>query len=118
MLTNVIRFLTNVTRWIALAVMAFMMFFIAIAVISRLTVTPIIGDVEIVQLGMIVLIMCGLAYTQRVDGHISIGIIVDRFPQKGQLVMDAIGSLLNVVVTLIIAYIYVGVFLNHKNEMQ
>ncbi|MFA8439363.1 TRAP transporter small permease [Pueribacillus sp. YX66] len=118
MIIKTINFLTNVTKGIALTVMAFMMFFVAFAVISRLIYEPILGDVEIVQLGMVVLIMCGLAYTQRVDGHISIGIIVDKMPYKGQKILDVIASLLNVIVTFVISFIFISVFLNHKNEMQ
>ena len=98
--------------------MVFMMFFIAFAVISRLTVVPILGDVEIVQLGMVVLIMCGLAYTQQVDGHIAIGLIVERFPVRGQKIMDVIASLLNAIIAFIIGYIYIGVAWNHQHEMQ
>lgn len=95
-----------------------MMFFITFAVISRFTVTPIMGDIEIVQLSMVVLIMCGLAYTQQVDGHISIGIIVDKFSYKGQKIMDTIASLFTVIITFVIGYIFIGVATKHQFEMQ
>lgn len=118
MLTKAIDFLTNLTRAIALVVMAFMMFFVAFAVISRFVYKPILGDVEIVQLGMVVLIMCGLAYTQRVDGHIAIGLLVDKLPKKMQQGLDVFSSLLTVIMTFIVSYIFLGVFLNHKNELK
>mgnify|MGYP001159193515 CR=1 FL=1 len=118
MLIKTIDFLTNLTRAIALAVMAFMMFFVAFAVISRLVYKPLLGDVEIVQLGMVVLIMCGLAYTQKVGGHIAIGLLVDRMPKKVQQSLDVFSSLLTAIMTFMISYIFIGVFLNHRHELK
>ena len=116
--SKVVNTLTNIPRYIALTAMAFMMFFITFAVISRLLSFPIIGDVEIVQIGMVILIMCGLAYTQQAGGHISIGLIVDKFPIKVQKVFDIISNFLTTAVTLLIAFIYFEVAMNHKNHMQ
>lgn len=113
-----IDLLTNITKNIALLLMALMMVFISFAVISRAMFTPIVGDVELVQLGMVVLIMCGLAYTEQVDGHIAIGLIVDRFPDKIQKIFSAIANFLTAVVTLVIGFIYFEVAMNHKNHMQ
>ncbi|WP_231293281.1 TRAP transporter small permease [Sporosarcina sp. P33] len=118
MLSKIIQNLTRIMEWIALIVMALLMFFITIAVISRMIFFPIIGDVEIVQLGMVILIMGSIAYTQRIDGHISIGLIVDKFSPKAQKVMDSISALLKVVITFIIGYIFIGIFLEHKNHIK
>lgn len=117
-LTKYIQILTNITRYIALITMISMVVFITFAVISRALFTPIIGDVEIVQLGMVVLIMCGLAYTEQIKGHIAIGLIVDKLSNKTQRIMDIFSSLLTVAVTLVIGMIYIEVTLNHKNHMQ
>ena len=113
-----IELLTNITKNIALFLMALMMLFISFAVISRALFTPVVGDVELVQLGMVVLIMCGLAYTEQVDGHIAIGLIVDRFSEKVQKVFTAIANLLTAIVTLVIGFVYFEVAMNHKNHMQ
>ena len=117
MLTNIIHFLTKIIKFIALSTMALMMIFITIGVVSRLLFTPIVGDIEIVQLGMIILIMGGLAYTQHIDGHISIELIVDKLPIKAQKVFDAIGCLFTLGVALTISFIYLEVTINHKNHM-
>lgn len=117
-LKKIITKLTDFTRYIALATITAMMFFIAFAVISRLFGYPIIGDVEFVRIGMLVLIMCGLAYTQQSGGHITIGIIVEKLSPKIQKFIDIISSILTMVVTLVIAYIYIQVFSMHKNEMM
>lgn len=116
--SKIIETLTNITRYIALTAMALMMFFISFAVISRIIGFPIIGDVELVQIGMVILIMCGLAYTQQSGGHISIGLIVDKFPVKVQKIFDIVSDLLTTIVTLMIAVIYFEVAMNHKNHMQ
>ncbi|WP_245831728.1 TRAP transporter small permease [Oceanobacillus senegalensis] len=118
MLNKVIHGLTTLTRYIALTTMTLMMLFITVAVVSRLFFSPVIGDVEIVQLGMVVLIMCGLAYTQQVGGHISIELVVNKFPEKVQQFCDIVANLFSLVVTLMIAYIYLEVAFNHKDHMQ
>ncbi len=115
---SIINTATRFTRYIALLVMASMMFFITFGVVNRWLFTPIIGDIELVQLGMVVLIMCGLAYTEQAGSHIAIGLIVDRFPVKVQKIFEIFTNLLTTVVTLTIGFIYIGVALNHQNHMQ
>jgi len=116
-LAKVITKLTDITRYIALATITAMMLFITVAVISRMIGHPVIGDVEVVRIGMVVLIMCGLAYTQQSGGHISIGVIVDKLSPKVQKLIDILASFLTMIVTLIIAYIYIHVFSMHKYDM-
>lgn len=110
--------LTTVVRAVALLTMVAMMFFIFYAVLSRQFYRPVIGDIELVQLGMVVLIMCGLAYTEQIKGHISIGVFVDRFPQKIQHLLDCLGYALTIGVTGLIAYTYVGVAHEHEHFMR
>src|SRR5699024_11334282 len=83
--------LTTVVRAVALLTMVAMMFFIFYAVLSRQFYRPVIGDIELVQLGMAVLIMCGLAYTDQLTRHISIGGFEERFPPKTQHLLDCLG---------------------------
>ena len=114
---KVITKLTDITRYMALATITAMMLFITVAVISRMIGHPVIGDVEVVRIGMVILIMCGLAYTQQAGGHITIGVIVDKLSPKMQKLIDIFASILTMAVTLIIAYIYIQVFSMHKNDM-
>jgi TRAP-type C4-dicarboxylate transport system permease small subunit len=117
-ITKTINILTWITRYIALTTMVFMMLFIAFAVFSRLLFTPTVGDVELVQLGMVVLIMCGLAYTQHVEGHITIDLVVKKLPEKVQRILDVFACLMILIVTIIIAYIYIDVANKHMTEMK
>lgn len=118
MLQKTINRLTSITKGMALITMGFMALMIFVGVLSRTFFTPIVGDVEIVRLGMIVLIMCGLAYTQKADGHISIGIIVDKLPKKVQSALDIFGYLLTFVISVIISIIFFEVGMSHLSEMR
>lgn len=115
--TKIITTLSNVLRYIAITVMTLMMLYITVAVISRLLFTPLMGDIELVQLGMVVLIMLGLAYTQQIDGHISIEVISDRLSKRTNYYLDVMSSLLTFITTIIIAYIYFQVMNNHRTMM-
>jgi TRAP-type C4-dicarboxylate transport system permease small subunit len=52
------------------------------------------GTIELVELLMVFLVFFSLAYTSLEKGHVSIGLIVDRFPQKVQTIFNIIASLL------------------------
>lgn len=93
--------------WVGMAVEFFLMFFIFVAVAGRSLNHPIIGDVEVVQYGMLALIACGLAYTQSRNGHITIGLIVDHFPPRLQKVIDIIGLLIIAGTSWIITYVFI-----------
>lgn len=108
-LIKTIRTLSQIGKWIALAAMTLMMLFITYAVVNREFFTPVVGDVELVRLGMVVLIMFGLAYSQAEDAHISIGLLVDRFPERVQNIIDAIAFLTTFVVCLIIGWVTFGI---------
>ncbi|WP_374934477.1 TRAP transporter small permease [Neobacillus driksii] len=108
LLTKTVDWITDITKWIANLTMALMMAFIFVAVISRAFNFPIIGDVEIVQFGMVVLIMFSMAYSQREDAHLSIGFIVDRFSPRVQAVFDVIAHLLTFLICIVIGWVFIG----------
>ncbi len=106
---STVRTLSQFGKWIAIATMTLMMLFITFAVVNRELFTPVVGDVELVRLGMVVLIMFGLAYSQAEDAHVSIGLLVDRFPEKIQHIIDAAAFLCTLVICLIIGWVTFGV---------
>jgi len=106
-LNKIVGWLTKIAKGLALCIIFIMMVFIFVAVIGRMFQHPVLGDVELVQLCMIVLIMFGLAYTQSADAHISIGLLVDRFPGRMQWIMDILAYLLTIVACGIISWIFV-----------
>lgn len=106
---SIVNALSVVGKWIALSTMTLMMFYITFAVLNRQFYKPIIGDVELVQLMMIILIMFGLGYSQSQEAHVSISIIVDRFPEQVQNLIIIIGYILTFIVTMIVAWVTLGI---------
>lgn len=84
-----IKSLSQIFGWLGMAVMAAMALLITISVIMRYVFKyPMPGDYEMIKLMMVVIIMLGLGYTQFVEGHISITLLVDRFPRKVKRWLD------------------------------
>jgi TRAP-type C4-dicarboxylate transport system permease small subunit len=72
------------------------MLVIVLSVILRILNQPLLGDYIIVELLMVILVMTGLSYTQELKGHISIGLLVDKFSKRKQEIMNIIGYFLTV----------------------
>ena len=103
-----IQKLTMINKWVAFWTLVLMMAFVTVFSIARLLGHPIVGDVELVQFGMVLTIMGSLSYTQSSDSHISVGIIVDRFPRKVQFIIDIISSLTILIFCVLIAWIFIA----------
>jgi len=84
-----------------------MMFVIAVVVILRAMSIPVVGDYELTEFAMVIVIACSLAYTESINEHISIGIIVDRFPDKAQKFFNILGSVLTIVFSIIVSYVFI-----------
>ena len=108
--------ITSIGKYLSLISMVFIAVLTFISVIMRFFGSPVLGDVELVQLSMVVLIMGGLAYTQEKEAHIAVDILVNKFPAKVQLFLDVISKLLTAIMAFVIAYIYIQVFWEHLNE--
>jgi TRAP-type C4-dicarboxylate transport system permease small subunit len=102
-----IRRIIDVNKWISYWVLVLMMIFVGVAALSRGIGFPIIGDVELVQFAMVMTIVGSLAYTEHTNSHIAIGIIVDRFPEKVQMVFDIIAQIFVIFFSLIVAYVFI-----------
>lgn len=80
-------------------------------VAGRYFVAPIKGAYELTEIGLIVMVFFSLGYTQRMRGHIAIGLLVDRFPPKIQALTDALMYLLSAVLILFMSWqlwVYAG----------
>lgn len=87
---SIVGKLTNYGKWVGLVTLTALMFLLTISSLSRSYFVPIVGDVELVQLGMLVLIMFSLGYTQKENSHITIGLLVDRLPKHVQYIIDIV----------------------------
>lgn len=103
----------KMAKWISLGISYFayaslvlMMFFVGIAATARSLNRPIIGDIEIVQLGMVILVVGSLAYTEYRNAHIAIGILADHFPTTIQKILNIFSLCLTVAFCVIVAYAF------------
>lgn len=93
-----------------------MMMVVTVAVVSRALGSPIVGDVEIVQLLMVVVIMMALGGVESEKGHVSIGLIVDRFPPRVQALLDVLAVVLTVLVTFTVSLVHFRVAWTYLTE--
>lgn len=100
-------FITNLAKWISFSVLLAMVPLVTYFSISRSLGFPVIGDIEIVQFGMVVLIMGSLAYTERADAHISIGVLADRFPARVQMALDFLAQVLTILFCFIVCWAFI-----------
>ncbi|TAK66916.1 MAG: TRAP transporter small permease [Betaproteobacteria bacterium] len=89
-----LNWITDIFRWGAVATAAAMALLIAYAVLMRAVAEPVAGEHELIELMMLTMVMLGLAYTQKQQGHITIGLLVDRFSPRWQAAADLLGALL------------------------
>ena len=100
------QIIVSILKSIGMLCTALVMFVITIGVISRLLGFPLLGTVELAEILHLVLIMFAFAYTQSLKEHISIGLLVDRFPKKVQVIFDTISHVLTIFVCMLFSYIF------------
>lgn len=93
-LSGLVQGITALFRWGAVATVAAMALLIAYAVLVRLVAEPMAAEHELIELMMVAMVMLGLAYTQKTQGHITIGLLVDRFSPRWQTAADLLGMVL------------------------
>jgi C4-dicarboxylate transporter DctQ subunit len=104
------RIISHVEDWLNLAsvfIIMFLMFFASAEIIGRYVFNfPIPGHVEIVELIMAGVVFFGIAYTQRVDGHVRMELFVTRVLRgRSYHIAEAITTSLSLFVYLFI-FIY------------
>lgn len=106
MWAKIISICNQINKWLAFLSLIVMMIIVAFSAISRGLGSPIVGDVELVQLTMVTLIVGALSYTEYHRAHISVGILADHFPIKVQYVIDLISSILITIFAFLVAYVF------------
>ena len=103
------QIVVSILKSIGMLCTALVMFVITIGVISRLLGFPLLGTVELAEILHLILIMFAFAYTQSLKEHISIGLLVDRFPKKVQVIFDIISHILTIFVCMLLSYIFLTI---------
>lgn len=104
---KIVSFVTNINRWVSFCTLSLMMVAVAYFCLSRFFGYPVIGDVELVQTGMVMLIAGSLAYTEKQNAHISIGVIIDSAPVLVQKIVDAVGYTLVALFCFAVSWVFI-----------
>ena len=92
---RVVRPVSGVFHSIGIGVLAVMMLLTASDVALRYVFNrPISGSFELTEYMMAIVIAFGLAYCAVAKGHVRVGLVVDRFPQRAQAIIDSVTGLL------------------------
>lgn len=59
---------------------------------------PVPGTVELSSLCLVLFILCGLAYTHQLKGHVRVTMLLDRLPPKAALVMETVTIVMSMLI--------------------
>lgn len=104
-ISRVVDNLVAGAKWISMVSTMLMMLLITIAVIMQAFNFPILGEIEIAQALMVLLISFSLAYVQSEKAHINIEILAEKFPASFQKIVEGINVFLTFSVCLAIGVV-------------
>ena len=92
---KVLRFITEKMAWGSMfAILACVALVVTDVVRYQVAGKPVPGTHEVVELIAAVILSMGIGYLTFVKGHVSVGILVDRFRPRVQAVFDLIGGVI------------------------
>lgn len=95
MFTSVLDRLSEVLRVVGAVALAGMMLLTVVDVIGRFFKHPIFGSVELVGFLAVIAIAAALPYTDKMDGHVGVEILVRLMPERYQLWIHLITRILS-----------------------
>jgi TRAP-type C4-dicarboxylate transport system permease small subunit len=109
--TPVGRLVFAIARWVAVAggiVLAAITLVTVLSVIGRalipLGLSPIAGDYELVQAGVLFAVFCFLPWCQLTGGHALVAVFTDRFPARLNAAFALLGDVLMLLAALFIGW--------------
>ena len=102
-----VSIVTEINKKIAYVTLTLMMLAVSIFSIARTFGHSLVGNIEIVQFLMVLLIVSALAFTERQNAHISIGVIVDYLPKPVQKFIDIIAYILLFLLCMLISWVVI-----------
>lgn len=88
---KVLRFITEKMAWVAMiAILACVAIVVTDVIRYQIIHEPLPGTHEVVELIASVILSMGIGYLTFVRGHVSVGILVDRFRPRAQAVFDLV----------------------------
>ena len=102
---KITTFINRTMSVVAMAVLCLMMLLTTIDVLGRyLFDKPVQGTFELTEIMLATIVFCSLAFCQFSKGHISVDIVVSRFPKKTQKVIESLNYFVTIVVLGLIAW--------------
>jgi TRAP-type C4-dicarboxylate transport system permease small subunit len=102
---KVIALTSRLLNNIGIAFLMLLMFLITADVLLRATLKrPILGTNELSEFMMIIVVYLAVAYTQHTKSHVSVDLVISRFPQKAQDIVDSFIYLLSLAVCSLITW--------------
>lgn len=106
---------SNFLKIIGCTALTLMMLLTVVDVIGRFFKYPIFGSVELIEYLAVIVIATALPYTHKVDGHVSVEIVVRLFSEKKQLIIEIFTQTLSLVLFCLITW---QMFLYAKDMQQ
>ena len=96
---------TSILMYLGTSMLLIMMFLGAADVIGRYIFNaPINGTIEVFEILLPVLALCGLAYTQKEKGHLKVDLLYSRFSPRRQSIIGLGISIWSIAIFLLIAW--------------
>jgi TRAP-type C4-dicarboxylate transport system permease small subunit len=118
---NIVRRITGIGVALGAAFLVGMMVLIVANIIYRLTGHVITGSYELSELLIVVTVAFALGYAALQKSHVVVKILVSRFPQRWQAILEALISFLSMGTWAVIAWasslIFIERWLTEESEM-
>ena len=102
---KVVNQICKFLAYIGCAAVFIVMFIMVIDIImSLVSNSRILGNYELTELGMILLIFFGIAYTQTQKGHVRVDMFIGFLPKKARSIVDGIVTLITAAVVGLMTY--------------
>jgi TRAP-type C4-dicarboxylate transport system permease small subunit len=101
---KIFNVLSKISVFIGVIALLMMVLVMTVSVACRIMGINFIGNVEMVEISLLVLVLCSLTYAQSEDKHITIGIIVDHLPKPIQHFLDLLSYVAIMVFCFVVAY--------------
>ena len=99
------RPIVRLLKSIAMGILLIMMFLTAMDVIFRYMFNrPITGSYELIEFMMAILVSFGIAYCALEGGHVSVDLVVARFSEKTQAIIESITSIFSLGLFILITW--------------
>jgi TRAP-type C4-dicarboxylate transport system permease small subunit len=92
-------------RWISMGTLFLMMFFVTVGVIARYIMNkPIKGDMEIQELGMVLVVFVAFPFLQSEKGNVYVELLVDRLKGRRKAILQSFAYLIGLAIIVLITW--------------